>query len=73
MSVINFSTWKKLDKLTLKKSSKGARTVTGDEIKFEGEVILPINLNGTTKKLKIFVIKESENLLGTDFIEKFNL
>ena len=33
-------------------TSKMARTVTGDKIKFEGEIIIPVSLNGITKKSK---------------------
>ena len=47
-----------------------ARTVTGDKIKFEGEIII---LNGITKKLKVFVLKNIDNLLGSDWFQKFNL
>ena len=32
-------------------TSKTARMVTGDKIKFEGEIIIPVSLNGITKKL----------------------
>ena len=50
-------------------TSKTARTVTGDKIKFEGEV----SVNGITKKLKVFVLKNTENLFGSDWFQKFNL
>ena len=39
--------------------SKTARTVAGDKIKFEGEIINPVSLNGMTKKLKVFVLKNT--------------
>ena len=32
------------------------RTVTGDKAKFEGKIIIPVPLNGITKKLKVSVI-----------------
>ena len=48
-------------------TSKTARTVTGDK-KFDGEIIIPVSLNGITKKLKVFVLKNTENLF-----QKFNL
>ena len=32
-------------------TSMTARTVTADKIKFEGEIIIPVSLNGITKKL----------------------
>ena len=54
-------------------TSKTARTVTGDKIKFEGEIIIPVPLNGMTKKLKVFVLKNTENLFGWDWFQKFNL
>ena len=54
-------------------TSKAARTVTGDKIKFEGEIIIPVSLNGITKKLKVFVLKNTENLFRSDWCQKFNL
>ena len=54
-------------------TSKTARTVTGDKIKFEGEIIIPVSLNGITNKLKDFVQKDTENLFGFDWFQKFNL
>ena len=54
-------------------SSKTAWTVTGDKIKFEGEIIIPVSLNGMTQKLKVFVLKNTENLFGSDWFQKFDL
>ena len=54
-------------------TSKTARTVTGDKIKFEGEIIIPVSINGITKKSKVFVLKNSENFGGSDWFQKFNL
>ena len=54
-------------------TSKTARTVTGDKIKFEGVITIPVSLNGMTKKLKVFVLKNIENLFGSDWFPKFNL
>ena len=54
-------------------TSKTARTVTGDKIKFEGEIIISVSLNGKNKKLKVFVLKNTENLFGSDWFQKFNL
>ena len=54
-------------------TSKTARTVAGDKIKFEGEIIIPVSLKGITKKLKVFVLKNTENLFGSDWFQKFNL
>ena len=54
-------------------TSKAARTVTGDKIKFEGEIIILVSLNGITKNLKVFVLKNTENLFGSDWLQKFNL
>ena len=51
LSIINLQTWRKLNRPIIKMTSKTARTVTGDKIKFEGEIIIPVSLNGITKKL----------------------
>ena len=53
-------------------TSKTARTVTVDKIKFEGEIIIPVSLNGITKKLKVFVLKNTEKLFGSHWFQKFN-
>ena len=54
-------------------TSKTARTATGDKIKFEGEIIIPVSLNGITKNLKVFVLKNTENLFGSDWFQKLCL
>ena len=54
-------------------TSKTARTVTREKIKFEGEITIPVSLNGITKRLKVFVLKNPENLFGSDWFQKFNL
>ena len=73
LSIINLHTWKKFKKPTMRKTNKTARAVTGDKMKFKGELTLPVTLNGTTKKVKVFVHKQSENLVGTDWMEHFQL
>ena len=45
---------------------KTAGTVTGDKIKFEGEIIIPVSLNGISKKSKVFVLKNTENVFWSD-------
>ena len=47
--------------------------VTGDKIKSEDEIIIPESQNGITKKLKVFALKNTENLFGSDWFQKFNL
>ena len=54
-------------------TSKTMRTVTGVKIKLEGEIIIPVSLNGIIKKLKVFVLKNTENLFELDWFQKFNL
>ena len=54
LSMIYLQTWRKLHRPIIKMTSKTARTVTGDKIKFEGEIIIPVSLNGITKKLGFF-------------------
>ena len=67
ISIINTQTWKNIGKPTL------ARTVTGRKINFVGEVWLNMNFNNKIKKMKIFVMQNTNNLFGTDAITKFNL
>ena len=50
-----------------------ARTITGHKMKVEGEIKIPISLNGLTKKFKVFVLKNTENFFGSDWFLKFNL
>ena len=45
LSIINLQTWRKLNRPIIKMTSKTARTVTEDKIKFEGEIIIPVSLN----------------------------
>ncbi len=73
LSIINLQTWRKLNSPIIMMTSKTARTVTGDKLKFEGEIIIPISLNGITQKLKVFVLKNTENLFGSNWFQKFNL
>ena len=73
ISIINRRTWRKLNKPTLLKTEEIAKSVTGENINILSEVILTVTLNGFTKKLKAYVLKNSDNLFGRDWIEKFNL
>ena len=57
----------------MRKTNKTARAVTSDKMKFEGKLTLPVTLNDTTKKVNVFVHKKSENLFGTDWMERFKL
>ena len=67
LSIIILQTWRKLNRPIIKMTSKMAWTVTEDKIKFERKIIIPVSLNGITKKLKVFVLKNTENLFGSDW------
>ena len=54
-------------------TSKTDRTITGDKIKFEGKIIIPVSLNGKNKKFKVYVLKDTESLFGSDWFQKCNL
>ena len=73
ISIINWRTWRKLNKPTSLKTDKRAKSVTGENLNILGEVIITITLKGVTKKLKANVLKNSDNLFGTDWKEKLNL
>ena len=55
------------------RTNKVARGVTGEKIDFVGELISNVTFNGLTKKLKTVVLKNSNNLFGTDWMEAFQL
>ena len=44
-------------------TSKTTRTVTRDKIKFEGEIIIPVSLNGITKKIKSLRTEEHKKFV----------
>ena len=73
LSIINLHTWRCLNKPALLRTKKTALSLTGDSINILGEVVLTVTLNGITKKLIAYVLKNRHNLFGTDWIEKFNL
>ena len=70
-SIINLQTWRKLNKPIIEMTNKTTQTVTRDKIKFQDEIIIPVSLNGITKKLKVFILKNTENLFGSDWFLKF--
>ena len=72
LSMINLKTWRKLNRTIIKTTSKTARTVAGDKIKLEGEISIPVSLNGITKKSKVFVLKNTENLFGRTSLRSTN-
>ena len=69
LSIINLHTWRRLNKPSLLRTKKTARSVTSDSINILGELVLSVTLNGITKKLKAYVLKNTDNLFGTDWIE----
>ena len=52
---------------------KIARDVNGEKLKFMGKTLINVFFNGKERKLKVFVIRNSQNLFGTDWIEEFGL
>lgn len=71
--IITLQTWRKLNKPVMLKTDKIARSVTGRKIKFVGEIVTNVTFNGMTKKLKMYVLRNTENLFGTDWMQKFEL
>ena len=55
------------------KSTKIARLVTGEKIKFKRELITNATFNEKTFKLKSFIQKNTNNLFGTDWRTQFQL
>ena len=73
LTILNYHTWKWLGKPTMMHTKKVARSVLGEKINFEGEVITNVTLKNKTKKLRLFVVKNTNNLFGTDWLDKFEL
>ena len=59
LSIINLHTRQRLNKPSLLRTKKTARSVTGDSINIFGEVVLSVTLNGITKKLIAYVLKNT--------------
>lgn len=72
LTIINLQTWKKLNRPNMVHTQKIAKSVTGKRIKFEGKGILNAKFHGKTTKLSIFVMKDTENLVGTEWMHKFD-
>lgn len=47
--------------------------MTGSKTKFEDELNVNITFNSITKKVKVYVLKDTENLFRTDWMQHFNL
>ena len=54
-------------------SNKIASSITGEKINFEGELITAATFMGKTLKLKLFVLKNKNNLFITDWMTQFRL
>ena len=70
LSIINLQTWRKLNRPIIKMTSNTARSVTGDKIKFEGEVIIPVSLNCITKKLRGFHTEEHRKFVWVGLVSE---
>ena len=55
------------------KSTKIARSITGEKIKFDGELIMNATFNRKTLRLKSFELKNTKNLFSTDWMTQFQL
>ena len=73
LSILNHHTWCKIGKLRITRTKKVACSVTGERIRFESEVTTSVTLKIKTLKLKMFVLRNTNNLFGTDWIQKFEL
>lgn len=73
ISIINETTWKRINKPRLTKTDKIARGVSGRRLKFSGEFLCEVSFLGKTKKSKIYVLQNSSNLMGSDLIILFDL
>ena len=56
-----------------KKKKKIANGVTGEKLKFMWESFIIFFFNGKERKLKAFVVRNAQNLFGSNCMEKFDL
>ena len=54
-------------------SNKITSSVTGEKINFKGELITTATFMGKTLKLKLFVLKNTNNLFSTDWMTQFRV
>ena len=76
ITIINEETWRKAGKPSLVTSKKIAYGVSGKKLNFLGEFTRNISFVGKTKKKKktvVIVLKNTANLLGTNWIALFDL
>ena len=73
LSIINHHTWCKIGKPKMMRTKKVSHSVTGERIRFEGEVTTNVTLKGKTLKLKMYVLRNTNNLFGMDWIQNFEL
>lgn len=73
LSIISEDSWKKIGKPTLVRSEKVAKGVTGRKLNFIGEFMCNISFGGKTCKAKVYVLKNTSDLLGTDWMALFDL
>ena len=71
LNILNKHTWSKLKRPTMLRTSKVARSITGEKLNLLGEIVTNVTLEGRTQKLRLFVMKNTDNLFGTDAIQKF--
>ena len=58
LTIINLQMWKRLGRPTMLKTTKIARSVTGNKIHVEGEIIVNVTQNNKTKKKEDICIKD---------------
>ena len=74
LTIINAEIWKKNPTLSnSKKKKKIAKGLTGEKLKFMGETLINFFFNGKERKLKEFVLRNAQNLSGTDWMEEIDL
>ena len=58
---------------TLSNSKKIAKGIIGEKLKFMGETFINVFFTGKERKLKVFVMRNTQNLFGTDWMGEFDL
>ncbi|XP_062700183.1 uncharacterized protein K02A2.6-like [Aedes albopictus] len=73
ITIVSEQVWKQLGQPTVVPATQIAKSASGEQLDLEHEFACEVSFNGLAQQGRIFVSKRSLNLLGIDFIDKFNL
>ncbi|XP_055622033.1 uncharacterized protein K02A2.6-like [Toxorhynchites rutilus septentrionalis] len=73
ITIVSEQVWKQLGQPTTVPATQIAKSASGEQLDLQYEFACEVSFNGSAQQGRIFVSKCSLNLLGIDFIDKFDL